>query len=316
MRFALATFLGTDAGPAQALLGLGLVLATACALTAILYGRGKSVLPVRTPVHFNQHLKELSQRLVRVTILFLYWSLLFVTLRFQRQATPLGAIPAPVLDIYDNAAARIYQQLAHLAVPPNVDVVVLHPMDAIATQLQIALLLGFTLTLPAIAYEVWAFFHPGLTHRERNAVARSLPFIIVLFVAGAVFGAGVIAPFLIETLYGFAAPLGAAPLIEAPSLVGTLVAFAFAFGLAFQTPLVLVLLVRLRVTTPRRLASAWRHVTVASLVLGAFFTDPTIISQIFVAGVLLVLYWGGVGVAWLLQPAVAPQRPAASGSKA
>jgi sec-independent protein translocase protein TatC len=184
----------------------------------------------------------------------------------------------------------------------------------VAAQIQVAFLLGFLLAFPALVYEAWAFFSPALEPRERRALGRSLPIAGLLFVTGATFAYVYIVPTLFRVLYAFAGPIEAAQYLTAGALVGTLATFALLFGLAFELPLVMVLLVRLRVVSPSAYLRKWRHVTVAIFVLAALVTDPTVVSQILVAALLLALYWSGVLLSFLARPITAPAaQPKAAG---
>jgi sec-independent protein translocase protein TatC len=288
---------------AQAWLGLALVLAVSAGLVLLLYARRSYLAPTRVPVSVSQHLRELGARLTRIVLLFAYWTALFTTVRFEAFRWRGLTLATPVWDIFDNTSARIYAHLAEALLPEGVQIVVTRPTEAVMAQIQISLLLAFILALPALAFEAWAFFGPGLEPRERRLLGRALPFSALLFLAGVAFSYRFITPLLLKVLYAFAGPLGALPLMSAGALVGTFVTFALVFGLAFQLPLVMALLVRFRFTTPQAYIRRWRHATIVIFVVAALVTDPTLVSQLIISGLLLVLYWGGVALSYLARPA-------------
>jgi len=278
-----------------------------------LYGRGR-VLPSPGTMAFGDHARELRARLGRLALVFLFWSSLLLLVRFEPR---VGLVPyaVPVFDIFDNAASRVYVALASTIVPEGVRLLVSRPMEAAGAVIQLALLIGFVLTLPALLYEAWAFLSPGMTGRERRWFARILPVAGFLFVAGAAFAYLFVVPYLFTVFYAFAAPLGAEQYLAAGALVGTIVTFALVFGLMFELPLVMVALVRLRITTPRTYIRYWRHATIAAFALAAFVTDPTLLSQLIVGVLLLLLYWSGVAVSALVAPAAtASDAPGAAAS--
>jgi len=281
-------------GALLALLGLTVLV------YVLLYRR--RILPNRAPMGFLDHLRELGARFGRVGLLFLYWTVVFTAVRFDRFTFAGVPLAAPAWDLFDNAAARIYLLLARTSLPPDVHIIVTRPTEAVAAQLEISCIVGFLLVFPALAYEAWAFFSPALDDRERRVLARALPVAGVLFVAGAVFAYLYVVPVLFRVLYAFATPLGATAFLSAGALVGTLATFAVLFGFAFELPLVMVLLVRVGVAQPAMYLRRWRHVTVAIFVVAALVTDPTVVSQAIVAAMLLGLYWSGVGLSFLARP--------------
>lgn len=299
-----------SATPAEAASTLALLVAVA-ALHLVLYTKTGHLLPTRVPMRFTHHLRELRARLLRLITLFAVWATLFLTFRFEAREASGVVFAVPIADVFDNAAARAYAALAHAIVPDGVDLIVSKPTEAVAAQLQVSFLLAFVLVLPALLFELWAFFAPALREREARTLARTLPVAFVLFLAGATFAYYTIVPFMFRTFYAFADPLGARAFLSAGSLVGTVVAFALVFGLAFELPLALVLLVRLGVVAPEAYLRHWRGVTFGIFVVAAVVTDPTLVSQLIVGGVLLVLYWTGVGASFLARPA--PLEAATSG---
>ncbi len=290
------------AGIAAPLAALAATLLAAAALLWLLYGRSQPVLPVRRAMPFLQHLSELGARIKRLTFLFLFWVAAFLLFRFER--FHMGPVPlaTPIFDMFDNTAARVYAAIAQTTVPPNVQLIVSRPTEAVMVHVEIALLLAFVILLPAVCFELWAFFSPGLENRERGILVRAFPYALVLFVAGATFAFLFIVPLLLRTLYAFANPIGAVEFLSVGALVGTVITFALIFGLAFELPLVMVVLVRMRVTTPRLYLRYWRHTTVGIFIVAAIVTDPTVVSQLIVASLLLALYWGGFLVSYALRP--------------
>lgn len=275
-------------------------------LAYLLYAKLPPVLPSRQAMGFLDHATELRNRLIRVFGLLGFWIVLLLTFRFQ--PLPLGPLTLayPVPGVYDNAASRIYLFLANLNVPPGTQLIVTNPTEAVAAQLEVALLLGLLLTFPVLAYEAWAFFGPGLRARERRFLARIFPVSFLLFLAGAAFGLALMGPLLFRVLYAFARPLGAVQFLSAGSLVGTLTTMALIFGLAFQLPLVMVALVRFGLVAPTLWLRYWRHATLLIFLVAAIVTDPTLLSQMIVGIVLLGLYWGGVAASFLARPSPAP----------
>jgi sec-independent protein translocase protein TatC len=279
------------------LLGLGVVALTSW----FVYRRLGRVGPSSVLMPFLEHAEELRVRLLRTGIVLLLWMVLFLSVRAVpfRLGALLLAYPEPSL--YDNIAAQVYRGIVAIAVPPGVQLFVSSPTEAVGAQMQIALVLALCVGLPLVLYEAWAFASPALASREQRFVRVALPAALVLFFAGAAFGFLVVVPMLFEVLYAFAAPLGATSLLSAGSLVGSVVTMCLLFGASFELPLIMGSLVRLGLASTRTYVRRWRHATIAIFVVAAFASDPTLLSQLIIGGILLALYWGGVLLSWTLE---------------
>jgi len=272
------------------LAGLLLLLGGLAACLAVAR-RTPSAAVARMP--FWGHLEELRRRLVASMAAWLAAS----TFAFSFGAGRWRGLPVPRASVGDNLAAQTFRALADHLVPPGVELVVTRPMDAFMAEFGIALGLGLVLAMPVILQQFGGFLGPALRKPERRFLRRLLAPLVVLFLAGCAFALLVVLPFTLEALYGFAGPIGARPLLGVTTLAGFSLAFCLAFGIAFQTPLVMVGLSRAGVVEPRLYAKYWRHAVVAIVILSAFLTpDPTLVSQVMMAGPLFALY--ALGAAW------------------
>jgi sec-independent protein translocase protein TatC len=256
---------------------------------------------------FWGHLEELRRRIVASLAAWLAAS----AFAFSFGASRWHGVPVPRPSMYDSLAAQTFRALADHLVPPGVELVVTRPMDAFMAEFGLALGLGFVLSLPLVLQQLGGFLTPALRPRERRFLRRLLAPLVLLFLAGCAFALLVVLPFTLEALYDFASPIGARPLLGVTTLAGFSLAFCLAFGVAFQTPLAMVGLARSGVVEPRTYVRYWRHAVVAIVVLSAFLTpDPTLVSQVMMAGPLCALY--ALGIAW----SAASVRRAEAGSPA
>ena len=162
--------------------------------------------------------------------------------------------------------------------------------------MKVAGLIAFLLSLPYVLYQLWGFVAPGLyTHEKRMA----LPLIVtstMLFYCGMTFAYFAVFPFV----FGFitsTAPQGVEIMTDIEKYLGFVINMFLAFGLAFETPVAVVLLVKLGVLTVRQLRDARRYVIVGAFILGAIFTPPDAVSQTLLAVPLWLLYELGILVA-------------------
>ncbi|MEW6522250.1 MAG: twin-arginine translocase subunit TatC [Bacillota bacterium] len=181
----------------------------------------------------------------------------------------------------------------------DVTLVYLTPPEALVTDLKLAFMGGVALALPFIFYQVWAFVAPGLTRRERRLVWPGAVGSVLFFFTGAVFAYFVVLPFTVRFLIGFASP-GLQPMFSYSRYVAFVVALELSFGLVFQLPLVIMLLAALGVVTPGALRRFRKVAIVLVFVVAALLTPPDVISQLIMAGPLLVLYEISIGLAWLV----------------
>jgi len=167
--------------------------------------------------------------------------------------------------------------------------------EAFMTYIKLALWTGCFLAFPVIAAQVWLFMAPGLYKHERRAF---LPFLIatpVLFLLGAAMAYYLVFPLAWKFFLSFEVPVAAgslpiqleARISEYLSLSMTII---FAFGLAFELPVILVLLTRIGLLSAAKLSQFRRYAIVLIFIAAAILTPPDVISQISLAIPLMFLY--------------------------
>lgn len=241
-----------------------------------------------------EHVEELRRRLLVALAAWLVTSTAAFSFRYT---TTAGGWPLLVPAVKDNLAAQAFRALSDHLVPEDVTLVVTRPLDAFMAELYLALGIGFLVALPLILVQLGRFLGPALEAKEKRILRNALLPALLLFAMGATFAWLWVVPFILETLYGYSAALGAEPLLAVGDLVAFTVALLLTFGLAFQTPLVMHVLARVGLVRAATFLKGWRIAVVAILVFSAFVTDPTIISQILVAAPLIALYFLGVAAA-------------------
>ena len=165
--------------------------------------------------------------------------------------------------------------------------------------LKVALMGAFLIALPYILYQIWRFVAPGLYAHEKRTV---LPLIVVstaLFFCGMAFAYFLVFP----VVFGFvtaSVPQGVAVMTDIDKYLSFVLGMFVAFGMAFQVPVVVVVLVRIKMVTIARLREIRPYIIVGAFVAGAIFTPPDIVSQFMLAIPLWLLYEIGIVAAgWL-----------------
>ena len=165
--------------------------------------------------------------------------------------------------------------------------------EAFFAEVKVALFAALMITFPVIATQLWKFVAPGLYAKEKKAF---LPFLIMtpfFFAAGASFAYFVAMPWALKFLLGFEGNVGGVSQ-EALPAVGNYLSFStrflFGFGVAFLTPVLLMILERAGIVTREQLAKSRRYAIVVCAVVSAVLTPPDVVSQLLLLVPLYALY--------------------------
>ena len=190
---------------------------------------------------------------------------------------------------------RADEMIAWLKKPYADDLIFYAPTEAIFAAIKVALLGGITLTMPVILYHLWKFFEPALMPGERRWIVPFLAIASGFFAMGVAFANFVIVPLALQFMLQFGIDRALVPQIGVGFYVDFNVKFLLTFGLAFELPLAITLLSRLRVITPDLLARYRKHAIMVNLILSAILTptsDP--FNLLLMAGPLIILYEIGI----------------------
>jgi sec-independent protein translocase protein TatC len=224
---------------------------------------------------FVSHLIELRDRLIRAVIAI---AIAFGVLAF---------FPGPS-GLYDLLAAPM---VAHL--PRGATLIATNVISPILVPLKITLMAAFLIALPVVLYQVWAFVAPGLYSHEKKLV---LPLVIsstLLFVIGVAFCYFLVIPGMSKFIQAFApATITAAPDIE--QYFGFVLTLFIVFGVAFEVPVAVVVLVRIGMVTTDQLKAFRGYFVVGAFIIAAVVTPPDVISQLALAIPMCLLYEMGI----------------------
>ncbi len=158
---------------------------------------------------------------------------------------------------------------------------------------KLVMLLALMLAMPVVLYQAWAFVAPGL-YREEKRLARPLLVAAVgLFYAGCAFAYFVVFP-IIFAFFTSMAPEGVAVMTDINAYLDFVITLFIAFGLAFQVPVVTIVLVAMGVVSVEGLGRARGYVIVGAFTVAMLITPPDVISQTLLAVPVLLLYEVGV----------------------
>jgi len=166
--------------------------------------------------------------------------------------------------------------------------------------MKMAMMAAFVLSLPHTLYQAWAFVAPGLYAHERRFMMPLVIASTLLFLAGMAFAYFLVFPVVFGFITGYA-PQGVAVMTDIGSYLDFVITLFMAFGLAFEVPIAVIVLVGFGLVQISTLKEIRSYVIVGAFVLGAIFTPPDIISQFMLAIPLWLLYEAGIFLAGFME---------------
>lgn len=232
---------------------------------------------------FISHLIELRQRLIKAV------------------CAVMGCFI--VLFLYPGASA-IYDVLAQpmlATLPPGTRMIATGVITPFMVPVKVTLLTAFVVALPVVLYQAWAFVAPGLYLHEKRLALPLIASSTLLFLAGMAFCYFVVFRTVFHFIAGFA-PESITPAPDIEAYLGFVMTMFVAFGVTFEVPVAVVLLVKSGVVTVDKLRAARGYVIVGAFVIAAVVTPPDVVSQFMLAVPLCLLFEVGLLVARALEP--------------
>ncbi len=162
-------------------------------------------------------------------------------------------------------------------------------------------IIGLVVAFPYVFWEIWRFIKPGLYNEERNMSRGAVFFVTLLFLLGILFGYYVVCPISINFLSHFQLDPSIMNEIDLTSYVSTVIMLVMACGIMFQLPMVVYVLAKLGVVTPKFLRTYRKHAIVIILTIAAVLTPPDVMSQMIMSVPLLILYEISIYVAGVVR---------------
>ena len=227
------------------------------------------------------HLTELRDRIIRCLIaVFIIFLFLFP---FANEIYEF--ISLPLRDLLPEGASMIATEVA----------------SPFLTPFKLSMLLSLYLAMPYVLFQIWRFIAPGMYLSEQRIAIPILSSSIILFYAGTAFAYFVVFP-LVFTFFTSVAPDGIEIMTDINRYLDFVLKLFFAFGVAFEIPIVAIILIVTGVTTAENLASKRPFILVGCFVIGMLLTPPDVISQSLLAIPMWILFELGIFLARRMEP--------------
>ena len=225
---------------------------------------------------FLSHLVELRTRLLHSVIAILV--VVFALFPFAK-------------DIYALLAQPLLQ-----ALPQGATMIATDVTGTFLVPLKVTLMAAFLIALPYVLWQAWAFVAPGLYQHEKRLALPVIVSSVVFFAIGMAFAYFFVFPVMFGFFAGYT-PAGVQMMTDIDKYLSFVLTMFLAFGLTFETPVVVIVLVRMRVVSLEKLRAARSYVIVGAFVIAAIFTPPDVLSQFMLAMPLWILYELGLFLA-------------------
>jgi sec-independent protein translocase protein TatC len=233
---------------------------------------------------FISHLIELRDRLLHTLI-----------------AMGIAFIPCFVFarDLYTLLATPLIAKL-----PAGSQMIATDVTGAFFVPMKVAMMVAFLVALPYVLYQVWAFVAPGLYQNEKKLAIPLIVTSTLLFFVGMAFAYFAVFPMVFKFVVGYT-PEGVAMMTDINQYLSFVLTLFLAFGMTFETPVAVIILVRMGIVTVEKLREIRPYVVVGAFVLGAIFTPPDVVSQFMLAIPIWILYEVGIVMASMMVKAKA-----------
>ncbi len=177
--------------------------------------------------------------------------------------------------------------------PEGATMIAIDPASAFLAPLKLTMVIALFVSMPVILHQIWGFIAPGLYKHEKRLAVPLLSSSVLLFYAGIAFAYFLVLPLMYHFLIG-AAPEGVTPMTDINSYLDSVLTLFFAFGVAFEIPVAVVLLIWTGIVNVAYLQKIRPYVIIGCFVVGMVLTPPDPLSQTMLAVPMWLLFEVGL----------------------
>ncbi|WP_353892308.1 twin-arginine translocase subunit TatC [Proteinivorax hydrogeniformans] len=171
----------------------------------------------------------------------------------------------------------------------HLDFVYLSPPELFLAYIKISIIFGMIVASPIILYQIWAFVMPSINKKEKVYVFFAIILSSVFFIGGVIFSYLSIIPLTIDFFVEMSGE-DILPMFSFSNYTSFITSILLAFGVAFQLPLLVLLLTQLRLIKPKLLKKSRKFIILAIFLMSSILTPPDVISQMLLAGPMIILF--------------------------
>ena len=218
--------------------------------------------------------------------------------RLLRSMAAIGIAFLPCV-FYSNDIFSFVAQPLLAKLPPGSNLIATGVMSPFTTPFKLSFFVALLVAMPFVIYQLWAFVAPGLYRHERRFAVPLLLSAIVLFYVGVAFAYYFVFPVMFD-FFTRTTPKGVAMMTDINNYLDFVLTMVFCFGVAFEVPVAVVLLVVMGIVPIAKLKQNRGYVLIGIFILAALLTPPDAISQCSLAIPMYLLYEGGILMARIL----------------
>ncbi|WP_313340364.1 twin-arginine translocase subunit TatC [Sedimentibacter sp.] len=178
-------------------------------------------------------------------------------------------------------------------IAPNINFVFIAPAELLLSYIKIAVISGFVVSAPFLILQLWIFVSPGLTKSEKRTIATSLFIGGIFFIVGVVFAILVILPIMLQFFMSFRIE-EIEEMISFNSYLTFVINTLLSFGIIFELPIIMVILTKFRIISVNFIKKNRKYTILIIFIMAAILTPPEVITQILLAGPMILLFEVGV----------------------
>lgn len=182
------------------------------------------------------------------------------------------------------------------ALPAGSKLIATEVTSTFLVPIKLTLWLSFFAAVPWVIYQIWLFIAPGLYQKERRLVFPMIFSSILLFYLGMMFAYFAVMPLMFKFLVG-TTPDGVEMATDISQYLSVILRLFFIFGVAFEVPVAIILLVLMNVITVEKISSKRPYIIIGAFIVAAVVTPPDVLSQVAFAGMTIILFEVGLWIA-------------------
>ncbi len=185
-------------------------------------------------------------------------------------------------------------------IAPSINFVFIAPAELLMSYIKIAVISGFVVSAPFLILQIWLFVSPGLTKSEKRTIAVSLFAGGIFFIAGVVFAFLIILPIMLQFFMGFQIE-EIEEMISFSYYLTFVINTLLSFGIIFELPIIMVILTKFHIISVSFIKKNRKYTILIIFIVAAILTPPEVLTQILLAGPMILLFEVGVFFASIVE---------------